>query len=110
MYDREYRRKIAADKVPWGTEFPFLAALHLREKAKSNQLGPNSKMKSNGGTSNKRFTCRLFNRGQCTYGNSCKFEHACSVDSCGQQHAAINHERLKNSGGFLPPLGSGQQN
>ena len=44
--------------------------------AENNQFGKN---KSKSGE-----ICKLFNRGKCTYGLSCRYEHRCAVKRCGK--------------------------
>ena len=42
--------------------------------------------------------CRRYNKGKCTYGASCRYEHHCSVKRCGKfRHGAhICHLRDNN--------------
>ena len=37
-----------------------------------------------GGTKFKKEICKRFNQGQCTAGRNCKYDHRCTVPSCGK--------------------------
>jgi len=69
-YDHAYRLKIAATGAAWGSDFPFLASLHLRDKPISKEQA--SQKKSRGKVNE---VCRLFSRGHCHYGERCIYLH-----------------------------------
>lgn len=95
-YDHDYRLKIAATKLPWGTDFPFLAALHLRDKIDDDNDRAYVRK-------NKRATkepCRLFSRGHCPYGNKCIFIHSSALPTQSNPEAKLeqNAASTKNWG------------
>ena len=57
--------------------------------------------------------CRRFNKGRCTFGLSCKFDHRCSVKKCGKFGHGAHQCRLRessNSNLISNAGGSNQQN
>ena len=98
MYDHEYRGLQAAYGFRWGTDAPHLSTVALRERAnipgqgQSHQQGrggPGSTGKRRIAHSGREF-CLQWNRGSCTFGTRCNYEHACL--HCGQRdHAGRDH-------------------
>ena len=91
LFDDEYRQRQAESKFAWGTDAPHLSTvmLHARQAPPPGKAG---KQAGNGAARRpgvSGVTCRQFNTGSCSYGSSCKFEHACSI--CGGPHASKDH-------------------
>ena len=45
--------------------------------------------------------CCRFNKGRCTFGLSCKFEHHCSVPKCGKFGHVAHICRMRESGNAI---------
>ena len=91
LFDDEYRKRQAENKFVWGTDAPHLSTVLLRERPpqpKAGKQGGNQAARPQA-TGGPGATCRQFNRGACTYGATCKYEHVCSV--CGGLHASKDH-------------------
>ena len=58
--------------------------INIEGKIRKNREFPgfNSKKMKSKGDKNKEIFCWHFNRGKCSYGGSCKFEHRCT--NCGK--------------------------
>ena len=112
FYDREYRKAQAQHRFRWGTEMPHLQICFLHSKSWGNgkqQGGPQRSSNGQGGsssvgnqhkkgpvTTDGKEICRLFNSVKgCSY-NNCRYQHVCSVPSCGDKHSAVHHEVTKN--------------
>ena len=105
MYDRDFRMHISKHpQRSWSVILQQSWAMRLKDKIMSGNGGNNSDMsarqgKRGGGSGKRPKVCFPFNRGECTYGFSCKFEHRCL--GCGKfGHGAHNCRRLqgKNAG------------
>ena len=102
-YDREFRRHIARYPTrAWNVILQQAWTMLLKDRLK-NDHG----MFKKGGKSKKEF-CKRFNKGRCTFGPSCIFEHRCSVPEGGKYgHGAFNcrlkkDKQTTNSGGLKP--------
>ena len=90
-YDKDFRMHLSLHpKRSWGIILTQAWNMRLREKLSSNGgSGHNSNTGGrnggyNGGTpgsadKRRRDVCYRFNRGKCTYGLNCKFEHKCAL-------------------------------
>ena len=102
-YDKQYRLLQAQYGFPWGSEVPHLMTTTLIEKdknfTKTFQKGGPKQQPKTGFNSNKpkvsQMSCRDFNRGLCTH-NPCRFQHVCSMQGCGKDHPACQHDNSKN--------------
>lgn len=97
-YDNEYRSLQAAADFRWGADTPHLSTVSLREKATPGQRQSNSVPAGINGpaaprrrpvTASGREICLQWNRGHCTFGQRCNFEHCCLT--CGREHSAKDH-------------------
>ena len=85
-YDREFRQHISRHPGrSWSVILQQAWTMLLKDRVKNN----NSLFQKGhlpGGKQNKkdREPCRRFNKGKCTFGLSCKFDHRCSVPKCGK--------------------------
>ena len=88
-YDKEFRHHIGRNPTKaWNVILQQAWTMLLKDRLRgegstsgnktSNGAGNNSKMHKRGEP------CRRFNRGICTFGLSCKFDHRCSVPKCGK--------------------------
>ena len=91
LFDDEYRQRQAENKSAWGTEAPHLSTVTLRERPPQQVKGrPGSNTTRPAAGPAGREVCRLFNKGTCTYGAACKFDHVCGI--CGnKEHASRDH-------------------
>ena len=102
MYDYYFRRLM--EKHPnrsWARTHTQLWTLtmkdHVNAKYLGFQLGNNNAGTSSGKKTLKELCCWRYNRGKCTRGDDCKFEHRCSL--CGSpSHIMINCHRRHKKG------------
>ena len=83
-YDCEFRRHIARHPSrPWGVILQQVWTMFLKDRLKG---GGNQFFQKGNGKINKRDRkpCRHFNRGHCSYGLLCHYDHHCSVKKCGK--------------------------
>ena len=81
-YDREFRHHISRHpRRPWNVILQQVWTMLLKDRLRNK----NSFFQC-GGRQNKRDKepCRRFNKGRCTFGLSCKYDHRCSVKKCGK--------------------------
>ena len=88
-YDKEFRHHIAQHPYrSWNVILQQAWTMILRDRIRNeNSFFQRGHFNSKGGNSgNKRDKepCRRFNRGHCTFGLSCKYDHRCSVPKCGK--------------------------
>jgi hypothetical protein len=93
IFDDEYRQRQAREKFPWGRDAPHLSTITLRDRPPQQQQQQGKKGQGGGnrravGPSGKE-VCIQFNRGQCSFGDKCHYEHVCSI--CSKDHSARNH-------------------
>ena len=115
MYDDSYRREQAKLRCRWGLDIPTLSRVWLQPKAhvqnrptngggiyqhnhhksqrpqKTHRSSQHNNPKGPIDPNTGQEICLAFNRGNCKFGSSCRYRHACSVVSCGQNHNAIEH-------------------
>ena len=104
-YDREFRRHIARHLLrSWGIILQQAWTFHIKDKSSSQTRG-NEQRNEWGTPGRKKELCWRFNRGKCSYGMNCKFDHKCGA--CGKfGHGAHschklghNSDRYYSSGG-----------
>ena len=99
-YDKEFRMHIS--KFPqrsWSVILQQAWSMCLKDRVGSHHH--NDEINKNNGQSNqqkgkRRDICKRFNRGKCTYGQKCKFEHRCEVPKCGKFGHGAHICRLRN--------------
>ena len=99
LFDDEYRQRQAAEDFKWGTDAPHLSTVTLRDRASTGtpvaRRGGASGNQRGGSAASGREYCRQWNRGACSYGQRCNYEHACST--CGKDHAAKDHTNQQHA-------------
>ena len=83
-YDKEFRYHISRHPYrSWSVILQQAWTMLLKDRNKHDnnyfQKGGFSR-----GSKKDREPCRRFKKGRCTYGMSCKFDHRCSVKTCGK--------------------------
>ena len=90
-YDRDFRLHISRHpERSWSVLLQQAWSMRLRDRVNGfeNRTTGNGNS-SNNSRSNNRNICFKFNRGRCTYGMNCKFDHKCAI--CGKWgHGAHN--------------------
>ena len=90
-YDREFRQHITRHpNRPWGVILQQAWTMILKDRIKHNHSSHKSKHTKISDP------CRHYNRGKCTFGLSCKYEHRCSVKKCGKFRHGAHICRLRN--------------
>ena len=101
-YDWEFRRHIQRHpNRSWSVILQQTWTMLLKDRLRNDYFQRNSfgNNGNNGNVSkggNKREPCRRFNKGQCTHGLSCKYDHRCSVKKCGKFGHGAHICRLRN--------------
>ena len=99
VFDDEYRQRQHRDGFRWGSEAPHLSTVVLRDRPLSSskiQIGQRQRAMP----SAKKDICLQFNRGACSYGLRCIYQHVCST--CGKDHPFVLHTSSASS---TPPTG-----
>ena len=82
MYDKDFRMHMAQNpRCNWSVILQQAWSLRLKDRLNNSNSHSGLAMSGNSGTSaNGRINepCKRFNRGYCSFGTSCKFEHKCS--------------------------------
>ena len=93
-YDRDFRMHLARHPDrSWGVILQQAWAMRLRDRLSHagglhNSNNSSSGQNGSNGRANHNI-CYKFNRGRCTYGINCKFDHKCAI--CGKwRHGAVN--------------------
>ena len=80
LYDVEFRIHISQNpERHWSTILQQAWSMFLKDRVKYGKGSGDSKNRSR-----TREPCRRFNKGNCTYGINCKFDHRCSIPNCGK--------------------------
>ena len=80
-YDKEFRQHIGRHPMrAWNVILQQAWTMLLKDRLKQDnmffQRGPK------GGNKGGKEICKCFNRGKCTFGSSCKFDHRCAIPKC----------------------------
>lgn len=89
-YDKSHRRMMQTfPRRKWHVPYD-IGKSHLKVTHAMNPNNNNPRFHKPGqGSKPKKEICRNFNRGKCSYGNSCRFDHKCAI--CGKYgHCALN--------------------
>ena len=93
-YDREFRQHVGHHpSQTWSVILQQAWTMLLKDRIKSQE---NFFHKSGGGKSKKE-PCRRFNKGSCTFGLSCKYDHRCAIKKCGKFGHGAHICRLRNT-------------
>ena len=100
FYDREFRMHISNfPHRSWAVILQQAWSMCLKDRVKTNQGG--SGMPASGKTKINE-PCHRYNKGKCTYGLSCRYQHRCSVPKCGKYshgaHICRRCQDANNSG------------
>ena len=101
-YDREFRIHMSEHpERNWGIILQQAWALYIKSGTNSNSVmggstqasSSNSNNNGSGNNSYNKKICFRYNRGKCTFGIRCKFDHRCGI--CGKSgHGAFNCRRV----------------
>ena len=113
-YDREFR--VHLSNFPyrsWSVILQQAWTMCLKDRIKG--MSDDYRSGSSARKNRKGEACKCFNKGKCTAGLSCKYNHRCTVPDCGKfgHGAHICHKRNQNTNSsmaFSTPAGSGQGN
>ena len=89
-YDKEFHHHISRHPTrSWAIILQQAWTMLLKDRVRNSgksyfQKGHHSGGYGKGGNKKDRETCRRFNKGRCTYGLSCHYDHRCSVKKCGK--------------------------
>ena len=81
LYDRDFRLHLARNPTrSWAIILQQAWSFRLKDRLRTgnNNMGSSGNNSNNSHKNDRREICRKFNRGRCTYGFSCKFDHRCS--------------------------------
>ena len=95
LYDREFHIHLSNyPERSWSVILQQAWSMCLKDKVRSQE---DYRHQGKVGTSNKKENCRRFNKGKCTAGSSCKYDHQCDI--CGKwgHGAHICRRRSQNS-------------
>ena len=77
-YDKEFRHHIARHPYrSWAIILQLASTMLLKDRIRVD--GPQYSYRGNGKQQSRKEICKRFNKGRCTYGLSCKYEHHCAV-------------------------------
>ena len=77
-YDKEFRRHIGCHPTrSWSIILQQAWTMILKDRVKNDTFGKTQKGKKNE-------PCRRYNKGKCTFGLACRYEHRCSMPKCGK--------------------------
>ena len=91
LYDCQFRIHMARNPArSWAIILQQAWAMYLKDRHRLTDYNKSDRK-------SKRETCWRFNRGKCSYGSSCKFEH--KRGTCGKfGHGTFNCRRLQDKG------------
>ena len=100
QYDREFRMHMSENPDRnWGIILQQAWVLCLKTPAGNSQqqmFNPVTSSQQGGAPKSDRKVCFRFNRGKCTFGSRCKFDHKCGI--CGKfGHGAYNCRRARDN-------------
>ena len=95
QYDKEFRLHIS--KFPhqkWSVILQQAWSMCLKDRLKSFKSGKNQA--NEGKVVKIKEPCKRYNRGKCTFGPNCKYEHRCSIERCSKFGHGVHICRLRN--------------
>ena len=99
-YDKEFCQHIGRHpQRSWGVILQQAWTMLLKDRIcnQSNHLFQKGNFSGGKGNKKDQEPCRRFNRGKCTFGLSCKFDHRCSVPKCGKFGHGTHICRMRDS-------------
>ena len=98
-YDRDFRLHLARHpERPWSLILQQAWSFRLKDRVQFQGGSSNSMQQGKNRSGREKDTCWRFNKGRCTYGSSCKFDHRCN--NCNKfGHGAI-YCRKGTGGGY----------
>ena len=91
-YDREFRRHIAKHPYrSWSVILQQAWTMILKDRI-HNDYGGSRNNKQN---KSDHEPCRRFNKGRCSFGLACRYDHRCSVEKCGKYGHGAHQCRLR---------------
>ena len=79
-YDKEFRYHITRHPTrSWAVILTQAWTMLIKDRIRSDLI-----FQKGGGLSGRREPCRRFNKGKCSFGLSCRYDHRCSVRKCGK--------------------------
>ena len=94
-YDKEFRHHIGRHpQRPWNVILQQAWTMLLKDRV-WNENSYFHKGKMQGKNKHDREPCRRYNRGRCSFGLSCHYDHRCSVKECGKFGHGAHVCRLK---------------
>ena len=100
-YDKEFCMHISKfPQCSWSIILQQAWSMCLKDKVQNSDENRANNSFNNSGhwSSRNKEICKRFNKGKCTYGSSCKFDHCCAVPKCGKFGHGAHICRNKNNG------------
>ena len=101
LYDKEFRMHLSHfPNHNWGVILQQAWTMYLKDRIKIDESRKHGG--SNGGNNyKKKEPCQRYNKGLCTAGSACRYEHCCTVPGCGKfgHGAHICRKRIKGDSG-----------
>ena len=86
LYDKEFRYHISRHPYhSWSVILQQAWTMLLKDRIKyDNNYQRNGQRSSGKGYGGNKEICKHFNRGKCTFGLSCRYDHRCAMPKCGK--------------------------
>ena len=85
QYDKEFRIHISKfPQCSWSIILQQAWSMCLKDRVKSCEEGRIEQYHSPEASDSHKEICKRFNKGKCTYGRGCKFDHRCAIKHCGK--------------------------
>ena len=96
-YDKEFHQHISRHPSrSWAVILQQAWTMLLKDRVRNNN---NSLFQKGSGGKKRGEPCRRFNRGKCTFGLSCRYDHRCAVKKCGKFGHGAHICRLRHTEG-----------
>ena len=76
----------------WGVILQQAWSMYLKDRLRHEEFNKN-------GNKHKKEACKRYNKGLCTAGHNCKYDHRCTMPSCGK-YGHGTHICRKRNGAF----------
>ena len=95
QYDKEFRMHLSQYPLrSWAVILQQAWSICLKDRIKHEDFHSHN----GSGRKFKKEACKRFNRGQCTAGRNCKYDHRCTVPTCGKFGHGAHICRKRNNG------------